>query len=211
MPRPRLLPSLAILVAAAMCGVRPSPVPDTVEASRYALPMSVSDTASVATPSTVSGSVDDVVTIDWRLLRTLDVRTGVPGDSLRRLVGRRVRLPGFIVPLEDFQDRAKEFLLVPYFGACVHMPPPPPNQLVYVKMRGTVRLSWWAPVWVEGVLRVIAFESPYGSAGFQMDADRILPFRERQADATERGRASQPSIKATTPHATPAATTVSLR
>ncbi|WP_169307696.1 DUF3299 domain-containing protein [Gemmatimonas aurantiaca] len=202
MPRLRLLPSLSILIAAAMCGVRPSPVPDTVEASRDALPV---------TAPTVSGAADEVVTIDWRLLRTLDLRTGVPGDSLRRLVGRRVRLPGFIVPLEDFQDRAKEFLLVPYFGACVHMPPPPPNQLVYVKMRGTVNLTWWAPVWVEGVLRVITFQSPYGSAGFQMDADRIVPFRERQADASGRGRVSQPSIRATTPQATQAATTVSLR
>ncbi|HEY0930915.1 MAG TPA: DUF3299 domain-containing protein [Gemmatimonas sp.] len=167
MPRFRLLPALTMVVAAAMCGVQPKPVPDTVE-------------ASLTTPPADSGAApDDVVTIDWRLLRTLDPRTGAPGDSLRKLVGRRVRLPGFIVPLEDFQDRAKEFLLVPYFGACVHMPPPPPNQLVYVKMRGVTSLSWWAPVWVEGVLRVISFESPYGSAGFQMDADRILPFRER--------------------------------
>lgn len=167
MPLRRLASWFVIVAAAAVCGVRPRPVPQNLEATLAALPVNTTDVA------------DDVVTIDWRLLGTLDVRTGAPGDSLRKLVGRRVRVPGFIVPLEDFQDRAKEFLLVPYFGACIHLPPPPPNQLVYVKMRGTTPLSWWAPVWVEGVLRVITVKSIYGSAGFQMDGERITLYKER--------------------------------
>ena len=52
---------------------------------------------------------------------------------VHELDGQKVRLPGFVVPL-DFEDtEISEFLLVPYFGACIHVPPPPSNQIVYVK------------------------------------------------------------------------------
>ena len=53
----------------------------------------------------------------------------------KSLDGATVRLPGFIIPLDARRDGVlDEFLLVPYFGACIHVPPPPPNQLVYVRM-----------------------------------------------------------------------------
>ena len=48
------------------------------------------------------------------------------------ILGQSVRLPGYVVPLEDLAAGIKEFLLVPYFGACVHSPPPPANQIVHV-------------------------------------------------------------------------------
>ncbi len=51
----------------------------------------------------------------------------------KSLEGATVRLPGFIVPLEAVKSGdVSEFLLVPYFGSCIHVPPPPPNQIVYV-------------------------------------------------------------------------------
>jgi hypothetical protein len=124
----------------------------------------------------VGAATRDIITIDWHVLRTLDYRTGKSSDTLRALERRRVRLAGFVVPLEDFQERAKEFLLVPYFGACVHLPPPPPNQLVYVTMHSTTPISLWNPVWVEGTLAVINYKSIYGVAGFRMKADRIVPY-----------------------------------
>jgi hypothetical protein len=50
------------------------------------------------------------------------------------LDGQNIRLPGYIVPLEVSEEgRTTEFLLVPYFGACIHVPPPPSNQIVHVK------------------------------------------------------------------------------
>lgn len=65
-----------------------------------------------------------------------------------------IRIPGFVVPLEGDQDMVTEFLLVPYFGACIHYPPPPPNQIVYVTTEKGFRLEdWWEPVWVEGTIR----------------------------------------------------------
>jgi len=120
---------------------------------------------------------DLAVTIDWTLLRTLDHRLGTASDALRALDGKRVRLPGFIVPLDDLEDTVKEFLLVPYYGACVHVPPPPPNQLVYAQMaRGSTPMSWWQAVWLEGTLHITRYQSVYGVAGFRMTVERVTPY-----------------------------------
>jgi hypothetical protein len=56
-------------------------------------------------------------------------------NTVGALDGTKVRIPGYIVPLEaDDQGRLTEFFLVPFLGACIHVPPPPPNQIVYVKL-----------------------------------------------------------------------------
>ena len=49
------------------------------------------------------------------------------------LDGKRVHIGGYVVPLDFDATRVKEFLLVPFVGACIHVPPPPANQIVYVK------------------------------------------------------------------------------
>ena len=99
------------------------------------LPSGLSDSSLASVLSgTPSGTPDDPVELSWRALAGLDFRTGEMSDQLRELAGKTVRIPGFTVPLEDFASSATEFLLVPYVGACVHTPPPPPNQLVYVEM-----------------------------------------------------------------------------
>ncbi|MBL0940055.1 MAG: DUF3299 domain-containing protein [Gemmatimonadaceae bacterium] len=120
----------------------------------------------------------DVITIDWRLLRGLNFRTGAVSDTLKWLDGRTVRLPGFVVPLDDLDERAKEFLLVPYFGACVHLPPPPPNQLVHATLRSEVPVGLFHPVWIEGVLQVARYNSPYGVAGFRMRVHRVSSYQD---------------------------------
>lgn len=133
--------------------------------------------STVAADSVADGAVYEV---DWRALAGLDVRTGVPSDYLRRLNGRAVRIPGYIVPLDDFADEVTEFLLVPYFGACIHTPPPPPNQMVHVRVgRGAhASTSWQAPVWIEGRLDIRAILSPYGVVAYQMRADKITAYTE---------------------------------
>ena len=65
------------------------------------------------------------------------------------LVGQLVRIPGVVVPLEDSKDGLKEFLLVPYFGACVHSPPPPANQIVHVLPKSPAKgLRSMDAVWI---------------------------------------------------------------
>ena len=116
--------------------------------------------------------------IDWRVLGGLDYVQGAKSDSLKKLEGTIVRIPGFVVPLDDFQEQGSEFLLVPYYGACVHTPPPPPNQIVYVKMSASknVSLSLFEAVWMEGTLAIRNVDSPYGDVGFELEGLTMKPY-----------------------------------
>ena len=69
------------------------------------------------------------------------------------LDGQRIRLPGYVVPLEYSTGAIRDFLLVPYFGACIHSPPPPANQIVLVTLQKPARLRTMDACWVAGVLR----------------------------------------------------------
>ena len=180
MPSPRAvrrgLQWTTLTAIALMRSLRPSGAPAAFAASGLAAASAASGPVGAHDALTA----DDVITIDWRLLRGLDFRKGTRSDTLRWLDGRRVRLPGFIVPLEDFQERAKEFLLVPYFGACVRLPPPPPNQMVYATLRSELPMATFYPVWIEGTLRITNYKSPYGIAGFRMQVTRMTPYEDKQ-------------------------------
>lgn len=86
------------------------------------------------------------------------------------LDGQTVKLPGFVVPLAiDAKSRVSEFLLVPYFGACIHVPPPPPNQIVHVTMAQPMQLeSMYEPVWVIGKLSTQGVNSQLASAAYSI-------------------------------------------
>jgi len=175
---------LVIIAIAGSWSIRPSALPTEV---LYGQGGVVPGTAAVISPtdSSVTNGVAAVsdsllLTVNWRLLGTLNYRTGTVPTAITQLTGRPVRIPGFIVPLEDLQDKAKEFLLVPYYGACVHTPPPPPNQMVFVELVGGPRLlALNDPVWVEGELHVERVNSPYGAVSYTMTGQRIIPYRER--------------------------------
>lgn len=94
------------------------------------------------------------------------------------LDGQRVQLPGYVVPLEiDAAGLVREFLLVPYFGACIHVPPPPSNQIVHVRSEQGLPLDdLWQPFWIEGELRVEASSSELAEAGYRIQAQRIRPY-----------------------------------
>ncbi len=67
------------------------------------------------------------------------------------LNGQVVRMPGYVVPLEYAGSKVTEFLLVPFVGACIHVPPPPPNQIVHVKASdGFEDSGIFTPVYVTG-------------------------------------------------------------
>ena len=93
------------------------------------------------------------------------------------LDGENVRLPGFVVPLDFEGTEISEFLLVPYFGACIHVPPPPSNQIVYVKTVAAYPLKeLFDPVWVTGVLSTQAHLNDVGDAGYTIQATIIEPY-----------------------------------
>ncbi|AZD10822.1 putative lipoprotein [Pseudomonas chlororaphis] len=97
---------------------------------------------------------------------------------VQSLDGLSVRLPGYIVPLEVSEEgRTTEFLLVPYFGACIHVPPPPSNQIVHVKSQVGVKLDeLYQPYWIEGPMQVKASTSDIADAGYQMEAEKIYVY-----------------------------------
>lgn len=103
------------------------------------------------------------------------------------LNGQIVRLPGYLLPLEFSGKQVSEFLLVPWVGACIHTPPPPPNQIVHVKPEKPVEMSgMFAPVWVTGQMTTGAIKKSLslvdGSAdidvGYSLRASRVEPYKE---------------------------------
>jgi hypothetical protein len=150
-----------------------------------ALPASEVVAASVFNGMTLGDAIrlvaDDPVEIDWRMLASLDLESGKAPAELQALDGKRVVIAAFIVPLEDDMQHADEFLLVPYFGACVHTPPPPPNQMVYVKMTDNkmIKIGWWDPVLFEGILHLRQVESPYGASYFEMEGLESKPYEPK--------------------------------
>ena len=92
----------------------------------------------------------------------------------------RVRIAGFVVPLEYVGDKVTEFLLVPYFGACIHLPPPPPNQIIHVLASPPItRKQATRPVWVTGVLETTRTDTEFGNAGYRMKSVAISAYRTR--------------------------------
>lgn len=103
------------------------------------------------------------------------------------LNGQNVRLPGYLLPLEFSGKQVSEFLLVPWVGACIHTPPPPPNQIVHVKPEKPVEMSgMFAPVWVTGQMTTGAIRKSLslvdGSAdidvGYSLQATRVEPYKQ---------------------------------
>ncbi len=90
------------------------------------------------------------------------------------LDGKLVKLPGYIIPLEVGADGVTQFVLVPYVGACIHVPPPPPNQLIFV----TTEKPWpsdnlWDAVWVSGTLSASLHTTEVAETGYRLEAEKI--------------------------------------
>ena len=132
--------------------------------------------------------VDEAMSIlkkyDIDIIKVLEKRKKIQTAVVEDLNGKQVRLPGYILPLEMSGSRVTEFLLVPYVGACIHVPPPPPNQIVFVKTgtkKGYANAQLYDPVWVTGVISVQSMVKDLflvdGSAGidigYAMQASRI--------------------------------------
>jgi uncharacterized protein len=93
------------------------------------------------------------------------------------LNGQRIRIAGFTVPLESARGQISEFLLVPYFGACIHTPPPPANQIIHVKpVKPFKSEQAIEAVWVSGTIETVRSETGLGHAGYRMRAETIVPY-----------------------------------
>lgn len=150
-------------------------------------------TASVALPQAVFANTPKVIT--WDDL----IPPGVPypqivgegqmdeqNDSWRPLFdmnasrlnpvlnGEYVKIPGYIIPIDLSKKGVTSFVLVPYVGACIHTPPPPPNQLIFVTTETPwSRDSLWDPVWVTGRMRHERQSTEVADTGYMLTADAM--------------------------------------
>lgn len=84
--------------------------------------------------------------------------------------GRAIKIPGFVVPIE-FKDEklVTQFFLVPFFGACIHVPPPPPNQIIFVEYPEGLKLeSLYDPFWISGVLEASMIEKDIATSSYSL-------------------------------------------
>jgi uncharacterized protein len=89
--------------------------------------------------------------------------------TVSQLDGMQIKLPGYVVPLEEVKGEVSEFLLVPYFGACIHTPPPPANQIIHVTVTKPLKgLRSMDTVWVSGVLKTARQDSSMGTSGYRI-------------------------------------------
>ena len=117
-----------------------------------------------------AGIVSDADPRAWKLMKEFRVvLDNAPlVDSLN---GVAIRIPGYVVPLETVRGELKEFLLVPYFGACIHTPPPPANQVILVRPdKAVAGFHTMDTVWVSGTLHAIRQQSFAGTSGYIVDA-----------------------------------------
>ena len=104
-----------------------------------------------------------------------------------KLDGKKIRMAGYLLPLEFSDDGVTDFLLVPYVGACIHVPPPPPNQIVFVRLRKKFLVTeLFTAVWIDGTMKTRASSKKLTlvdgtadiSIGYHIDDGSAAPYRE---------------------------------
>ncbi len=139
---------------------------------------------------------EDVLQLDWIDLipeseKNMFDKQGMPaidhsGDVMQQsklgsvrqeLNGSTVKVPGFVIPLEGDENMVTEFLLVPYFGACIHVPPPPPNQIIYVKFpKGAPVQELWDVIYVIGTLKTETISHELAETGYVIEGTAITEY-----------------------------------
>ena len=102
----------------------------------------------------------------------------------KALGDKLVSIAGFVAPLDFLGgDQLSEFLLVPYFGACIHVPPPPANQIVYVILDKPTGIQMMDTVTVYGKLEIEKSESDIGDAGYRIKAVAVEPYAAEETES----------------------------
>ena len=126
--------------------------------------------------------------LDLNTLRDADPRAEAALEKMRRawdnapvnreIQGQAVRIPGFVVPLDANGDALREFLLVPYFGGCIHVPPPPANHIIHVFAQPPLKdIQAMDAIWVSGILTAAYSNSQMGNAGYTMQAQKVEAYQ----------------------------------
>jgi uncharacterized protein len=115
-----------------------------------------------------------VPVVTWNHLVEQPLNASSSPENIAKLHHKMIRIAGFIVPLDDATSTLSDFLLVPNAQACIHVPPPPPNQMILVHMTTPVEYTFArVPVWVQGTFSVSTEKHNYGSSLFSMAGTAI--------------------------------------
>ncbi|MEZ5535290.1 MAG: DUF3299 domain-containing protein [Thiolinea sp.] len=101
------------------------------------------------------------------------------------LSGKQVKIPGFVTPLDEHEGMVSEFLLVPYFGSCIHSPPPPVNQTILVRPQQgkSIKVEQiYEPVWVTGQMKVEFSNTTLAQAGYLIESAELEIYQEEPGD-----------------------------
>jgi hypothetical protein len=115
--------------------------------------------------------------IFFKELKGFDVEKKTSTPELTKLLEKTIKIPGFMVPLEYKSQKVDQFLLVQSIPSCIHVPPPPPNQTILVKMKAkkSVPLSW-DPIYVTGKLTIVKQDKyVFGDAVYTMEGLETEP------------------------------------
>ena len=127
------------------------------------------------------------VELSWKILSLMDAESGQVPPIIDRLQTVTVKTAGFMVPLEDQLENVSEFLLVPYEGACIHTPPPPPNQMIHVKMKNALAKYTWQAIEVIGRFSLLKTQSPYGQLSYEIEGDKVELWKGPEKDRSRLG------------------------
>ncbi|WP_421859907.1 DUF3299 domain-containing protein [Oceanicaulis sp.] len=182
--------SLLVLLALTACGAEPTQSSESLsglvavdpdaEAELLVWRDLMPDADLEALEALVEGRADPSLMSQLGEQSTIEGQIGT-FNIVEDLDGLVVRMPGYILPL-DFAENgsAQEFLLLPYHGACVHVPPPPPNQIVYLRAPEPVRFnSLWEPVWVEGRMEIERVDTELAATAYSMVVRSVEPYQVR--------------------------------
>jgi hypothetical protein len=115
----------------------------------------------------------------WMSMKRRQPGGDLPPRIVPELNGKHVRIGGYVVPLDFESTTVKEFLLVPFVGACIHVPPPPANQIIYVKSdKGFEIAGVFDPVTVTGMMKTETAFTGIADAGYSIDAESVILRKE---------------------------------
>ena len=99
-------------------------------------------------------------------------------NTIDKYDNKRVQISGFLVPLDFYPNQQpKNLFFVPYFGACIHFPPPPPNQMFFIQIeQGFNHFSLDQAYTLRGTLNRALFEDPMGTSAYTLEVDSIATF-----------------------------------
>ncbi|MGF1772535.1 DUF3299 domain-containing protein [Vibrio wakamikoensis] len=150
--------------------------------------------------ATTAGNASEVLTLTWKDLVPEDQQEMIQQASVQfvsdhsgeapeqnkigsfqtDLAGKTVRIPGFVIPLEGDNEKTTQFLLVPYYGACIHVPPPPINQIVFVEVpEGTANQGLWDVVYVTGTLSIEDKSTDIADSGYVLQDIKVEQYEDQ--------------------------------